>query len=322
MPTEGTAAPAESAPETTAPSDGMPDATTAYERFDFPAPSDEPPAKEPPAAAPPPAEAATPKADEASAPKEPPAEGEDDIPDEEWERITRSKRFDRLVDNRYGNKLQQERDRIAAAEREKVQQEAAAWDQATETFNRLQDDESYREEMARTHGEPAVLRFQADYQDAFKQRQAAGQNVVPAAVRQQLQVEVTQSFNTDALGIFKDVTSKAAFFNDLPEDAKQVITNLAPGQENWLDAGFKALADGINARFDALTKQHQAALREATEAGKNDAIASRTEAAPVVINSQGQSVDPYDIIRRYAEGDTGVSRDQYRKALVVTGKDY
>jgi hypothetical protein len=305
------------APETpSAPVDGgnlIADATQAYERYEFPV-SDAPetaPEKTAPSEPTPQEPAPAAPAPEAKAPE--PGE----LTDEELERVLRhpkgQDRLDRLVNNKLGNRLQQEREAQA--------KDAKEWDAATSYFQRLTDDDDFYEAEVGKHGEAVVLRYRADYQDAKQARDT--KSATPVVDDVAARAEWTQAFNSAAVSEFKDIVKATLpFYGDLPPEVRTAVENASYNPEgNWLGDALTAIGKGVVKHIEGLERRQTAALREATTAGKNDAIAAREDAAPVVVDGS-PGTDWNDIYRRYGEGDPKVSRDEFHRALKALGKDF
>ena len=299
---DGDAAVLEAPPETvTAPVADI-EVTEGHQRWDFPS-SDAPQEIAAPApSAAPEAEAAPVPEAKAEEPQTPPDPDEAEI-----ERILKhpsaQARIDQLTNNRFGNRLQQERAAAEQATRAKLQEEQAKWEEATKTYTRLQSDDAYYAAMVEQNGEAEVLSFRANYQRAAQSRSAAAtQPQFDASAYAQ---QFTKAFNEGAIGEFRDVVKQAIpFYGDLPEDVRTRVERAAYDPNgNWLADAMTALGKGVAAHIDSLQTKHAAALREAVEAGKNEAIASREEATPITIAGDvGDFKSWSEIELAYAEG--------------------
>lgn len=320
--TQAPEAPVTTAPETpSAPVDGgnlIADATQAYERFEFPvsdAPETAPEKTAPSEPAPKePAPVATAPAEKAPEP--------DELTDEELERVLRhpkgQERLDRLVNNKLGNRLQQEREAQA--------KDAKEWDAATSYYERLATDDDFYEAAVEAKGggeagEQAVLQYRADYLRAKQARET--KDATPVVDDVAARAEYTQAFNSAAVSEFKDIVKATLpFYGDLPAETRTAIESASYKPDgNWLGDALTAIGKGVVKHIEGLERSHTAALREATTAGKNDAIAAREDAAPVVVDGN-PGTDWNDIYRRYGEGDPKVSRDEFHRALKALGKDF
>ncbi len=308
------------APESAAPGSdlgGFHDATGAHEVWTFPAKPETAPETAAPSEPAADQKPETPKPDAAKPEATP---DDDDLPDDLVEKVLRHPkgqgRIDQLVNNKFGNRLQQERETWAKEQR----QQDEAWDKASEFYTKLTEDDDFFEEAVKNNGSPAIRRFMADYEERSALR---NQSDKPAPVDlEAVKSEFTHDFNKAAVAEFQaTVKATLPFFGELPEDVRAQIDGAAYDPErNWLEESLTALGTGIQKHIEKLKRDHSQALREAVEAGRNDANAERQTGAPVVVTDPDPGFDPRDIERRYALGDTSVTRADFRRALAMLGK--
>lgn len=314
---------APSAPETAPQSDAI-EVTEGYQRWDFPNPDaktgDTAPAQQT-VTEPAPVEA-----------KEPEAPAPEASPDEdEIERILKSPaakaRYDRLVQNEYGTQLQRERQAAEQRGKELARQELVAeqkrWDEATATYNRLMDPDNsaFYEEMVRQNGEAEVLSFRANYQKAAAARQTAQQ--APAFDATAYQRQFTEQFNHSAIGEFQNVVKATLpMYGELPEEVRQRVEAVRYDPNgNWLADAMTALGKGFETHIASLQRKHDAALREAVEAGKNEAVAAREESTPLTMTGEpGDMMSWQEIETMYAEGRLPGGREAFQQARRKFGK--
>ena len=310
-------APAEAAP-------AVPDAPSApavYESFEFPYPEEKPPAV---AEAPKPEEAAKPPDEAPAAPPEAAAPDPDDLSDDELERVLKhpkgQARVDQLVNNKYGNALQQARAEAQQA-RERVEAERAVAAEAEAYYKKLSDDDAFFDEQIARHTRPKVLRWMADYEEHTASKANAAS---PSAVDlQAVKDELTQGWNTAAISEFQAVAKAVLpFYGDLPNETRATIESAKfDPAGNWLVDSMTALATGVQKHIERMERAHKDAIEEARQAGKNEAIAAREQSSPVLVNGQPGS-DPYEIMRRFGRNDPDVTRDQFNAARKAAGLDY
>lgn len=308
-------APAATAPAPEATANIVDDASESgshYEQFIFPSPDAAP--------APAPESKAPDNNDGAPAPDATPAEAapavDPDPSDEEIERVLKHQkaqdRIERLAANRAGNLRQQEKADEAAR--------TAKLAEATSYFEQLDDDTFYGEQVKK-HGEPAVLRWIADYKDELSRAQNP-----PAAANPDIdsvKAEFTTAFNTAAIPEFvATVEGTIPFFKELPESVRTTLGALRYDPEgNWLADGLTAVGKGIADYIAKKDRDHKEAVTQAREAGRNEAVAGREQASPIVIDAK-PGVDHQQVIDRYASGDPAISRSEYHAALRATGKTF
>lgn len=236
--------------------------------------------------------------------------------DEDLERVLKhpkaQERIDRLAANKAGN-LQQQRERDRA-ERDSKKAEATSY------YEKLANDDFY-EAQVKGHGEARILRWLADYKEAISEPDEPSAPVDTNL--DSFKDEFTAEFNRLAIPEFQaTVAATIPIWKDLPEAVHKQIGGLRfDPNGNWLADGLTAIGKGIADHIAKLERDHKAALDQAREAGRNEAHARREEASPVVVDAR-PGEDPGDIVRRYADGDPAVTRDQYRRALAATGKSY
>jgi hypothetical protein len=311
--------PAAAAPEASPASDAA--STSTYERFEFPSKAQDQPVSSP---------AAPTEPRETQPTEEPPPSAS--TTGDDWETIREKyrdrwekdeaiqQRIEQLVNNRIGNKLQDERRKWEEDRR----RESEAWDEATEVFNRLQTDDAYRREQIRLHGEPAVEEFEANYREKAQARRQA-----PALEAER--AKFVEQFNQAATSEFKNIVKATLpIYADLPDDVRATIENLAYDPSgNWFADGLEALGKGIERWKAGIERAHQKALEEAREAGRNDGLASRQESAPVIVKTS-TGLSDQEIVDRYvtfdAEGravrDPSITREMFRDAMRRLGRGH
>lgn len=300
-------APVETAPAPEATANVLDDAPAGseYEEFVFRV-DDAAPATAPEDEAP-----QTPAPDANSSPDVAP-EPEPEPADEDIERILKhpkaQERIDRLAANRAGNLRQQEQAQQAARE--------AKLAEATGYFEKLANDDFYDAEVKK-FGRPAVMRWVADYEEAI----ATPQNP-PAAENPDID-SVRAEFNAQAIPEFsRAVEATLPFYKELPESVRTTLGALRYDPEgNWLGDALTAVGKGIADYIAKKDRDHKEAVTQAREAGRNEAVAGREQASPIVIDAK-PGVDHQQVIDRYASGDPGVSRSEYHAALRATGKTF
>lgn len=294
----------ESAPAT------EPGAGAGYESFVFPH-REEPQ----PEAAKAPEESARTAPVEAKAPA-----GDDDLPDDAIERVLKhpkaQSRLDQLVNNKYGNELQkargdQERIRREAVEEHEQSQRQRA--EVADTWKRLSEDDSFFDEQVARHGRPTVLEWMAKAERAMEAEKTAP----PAADVEAVKAEYGTAFNHAAVNEFKTIAKATLpFWGDLPDETRAHIESLAyvpdddrPG--GWLADALSALAAGVGKHLDQVKRSHREELDQARMAGKNEAIAAREDAGPVMVApSSGSAFTSWtDVMEAYAAGR--MSREQF-----------
>lgn len=243
-----------------------------------------------------------------------------ELTDEQLEELVRNERvqsrIEQLANNRLGNRLQQEREKA----RREVQQEAEQWEQATNYYNRLQQDDDFYEQQVQAHGEEAILDFRANYMRAAKQRNGAAPVDVEA-----VRAEYREQFNQGAIPEFQEALKQLTpFYDELPEDSRKAIEGLAYNPEgNWLADGFEAYAKGVSKYIEGLERKHKEALDEAREAGRNEARAAREEGKAVVVNNgQPGDFDPHQVIREYGLMQGDWSREDFHRAKKMLGEHF
>ena len=321
---ESTSAPATAAEEA-APAVEQTISESGYQKIEFAhrdtpaAVADAPVQKAPPVQATPPVDGSQPEAPE-------------EMSDEELEKVLRNPkaqaRVDQLVNNRYGNKLQQERER---ARREAIEQQAV--DSKTRAdadayYKKLSEDDDFFDARVAEHGRPKVLRWMADYEETVEALAKASPDRGPSIDVEQVRAEYGTAFNHTAINEFKDIAKATIpFWGDLPDDTRAHIEALAYDPDDrrpggWLADALSALASGVAKHIDGIEKRHNAALENARQAGKNEAIASVDDRGPVVVmGSNGSPLDSLswsEIEEKYAFGE--LNRDQFRDAARKRGK--
>ena len=138
--------------------------------------------------------------------------------------------------------------------------------------------------MVQENGEAEVLSFRANYQRAAQARNAPPPPPVFDTAGYQRQF--TEQFNQSAIGEFQNVVKATLpMYGELPEEVRQRVEAVQYDPNgNWLADAMTALGKGFESHIASLKRSHDAALREAVEAGKNDAAASREEATPLVVS--------------------------------------
>jgi hypothetical protein len=296
---------------------GFHDATGEHEVWEFPTKSET--AEAP--AAPAPSEPTEPATPEPAAPPATAPEA-DELSDDLIEKVLRhpngQKRVDQLVNGKLGNRLQQER----ATWAQEQKQDADKWDTASAYHDKLAADDDFYEAQVKEHGEDSILEFRANYIRAAKARATETPAQAPAPDLAKLQTEFAHEFNTAAVGEFQRIAKATLpFYGDLPADVRARIDGAAYDPAgNWLADSLTALGQGVEKHIAQLNRAHAQALKDATEAGRNDAHAERQDAAPLVVNGADSGFDPHEIIRRYGLMDTSVTRGDYHKALRLTGQ--
>lgn len=288
-------APAPEATDAPAPQEATPQQLPAYRRWDFPAEDPDAPAPAPETTA------AAPEAKEETPPEEPPApeppaaeSPADDFDDETWERIKKSPRIERLVENRYGNKLADAQQRARDEAARQLREEDKRWQDATALYNKLSEDEDAFNAAVEQNGSPAVRRFMADYEEAAQVRQqtAGPQAAAIERAKAEFAQGYTQQFNTDALGeVKRGLAATIPFYAELPESSRKAIEDAAFNPEgNWMADVLSALGKGLKDREDRIEREHKAALEQATEAGRNEQRAASEERGPVLVKA-GDGMD-------------------------------
>lgn len=275
---------------------GVGDATGGYESFEFDYPEATP----------------APDGKRADATPAPAAhlQEPDDLPDEELDRVLKhpkgQTRLDQLVNNRYGNQLQQARQEAQRAREQAVrefQQEQQKRAEAATFYQKLSNDDAFFDDQVAKYGRPAVLHWMGDYETAIE----AENQGTPAADIERIQRDYGTAFNAQAIDEFRTIAKATLpFYGDLPDDTRAVFEKLAYDPAgNWLADAMTALASGVQKHIDGLERRHKEALDQARQAGKNEAIASREEASPVVVapsSGTGGHSTWKEAERAYAEG--------------------
>lgn len=299
-------APAEEATAAPAPQEVVEE--PRYQRWDFPAEPETPTEAAPEETAAPETTAAdadsTPEAQE---PGTQPAAASDDFDDETWERIKKSPRIERLVDNRYGNKLVEAQQRAREEAAQHLREQDAKWQESTALYNRLSEDEDAFNQAVAENGSPAVRRFMADYEEAaaVRQQTTGPQAQAIEAAKQQFAQGFAQQFNDAALQQVKAaIPATIPFYGELPEETRTAIENLVYNPEgNFLAEGLTALGKGLKAREDRIQREHKAALEQATEAGRNEARAAAEGRGPLIVKpGENQFTDFKQAEEAYASG--------------------
>lgn len=289
----------ESVPEASIP---VGDATTGYEavtvEYGEAAESEAAPSEEPVAEAP------NDEQPEESAPEP----DEESKPDEDvfsWADIEAGKvsprvkaRIDQLVRNRQGNLIQEAREQAIREQREQDR----AWQETSEFYDRLSNDQAFRNEQIEKHGRPQVLRFIADYESEKQRRESSAPT--PAVDT----AKFAQEFNSAAISEFQAAVKQLVpFYDKLSPDVQKAIesANYDP-QGNWFADSLGALADGVNKYVERLERDHKSALEEAREAGRNEARANREAGAPVQVTTKSDGFTSFrEVEAAYAEGRIG-----------------
>lgn len=309
-------APVIASEEEEAPAASAPSTSDAYQSYEFPFPDETPDSADAP-----PSETK----DDAA-----PDGDSDDLPDELIERVLGHEkakaRVDQLTNNRYGNRLQQERaerERLAAELQAIRDAEATekAFKEASDFYEKLNTDEAFYDAKVAEVGEGALLRWIADYKDTAASRKAGAGS--PSVDIDAVRREYDQAFNATAISQFKDIAKATLpFYGELPEETRATIDKLAYDPAgNWFADALQSLGTGMQKHLESLERRHKDALAEARLAGRNEAIAARESGSPVVVEGS-VGTDPTDIIRRYAAGDSTVSRADFQKARRALGQDY
>lgn len=265
-----------------------------------------------------------PKAD-AEAPKgdtTPPAEPAA-LSDDEFKRIEKDPRFtarvEQLANNRVGNVVQRERDKIRSETLEQYRKEQAAWQAADEAYQLLSSRgrDAFMREYNQT--ERQAVEWEANYLREREQRDAA-----PAPNSQAIET-IRADFNTGAVSEMKAaMTTLLPFYGELPEETRKVIDGLAFNPEgNWLEDAFTALVKGIAARDDKVKRDHEAALREARTAGANSALAAREEGSPVIVEAKPNdmaAMSNHELNAAFNRGD--LTREQFNAENRRRGIDW
>ena len=297
----------------------------AHQSWDFPAadaPVAPPPAPEPAAKTEvtPPSEApATPPADE-------------DIDDATFERIKQSARVQKLIDEKangtVGAKLQSERAKIEAETRTRLIETQRQWDTALADYNKLHEDDDFYKAQVAAHGKAKVSKFIADVEAQQEIRNA--QPTQPVFNEQAFQ----QEFNTGAVEEAKVIIKAALpFFNDLPEATRAAIDGLQYDPDgsvygkdsNWLHHAFTQIGKGVEAHIAKLSKARATDLTSATEAGRNEALAAREAAAPLVVGGANDSLDNMnwdEINLLYSEGRLPGGGEAFRRYKAKFGIEW
>jgi hypothetical protein len=285
-----------------------------YQRWDFLRSDPDAPAAAPETTAAP--EAEEPKA-EAPAPEAPAAE---DFDDETWERIKKSPRIERLVENRYGNKLADATARARDEAAQALRKEDAEWQNATALYNRLSEDEDAYKQAVEQHGSPAVLRFMANYEEAAqtRQQQTGPQVAAIEKARAEFAQGYTRQFNEEAVGeVKRGLAATIPFYGELSESTRKAIEDAAYNPDgNWMADVLTALGKGLKERDDRREREHKAALAEAAEAGRNEQRAATEERGPVLVKSgdSGGFQNFRDVENAYNTGQIGYEQFQaYKK---------
>lgn len=302
--------------------------TEGYQRFDFDAPQTAEPTPAPVAKAPEAVAPAT-KTPEASAPaaETTPAAASDELTDEQIEAVLRNEkakaRIEQLANNRLGNRLQVAEQQAIEKYRRTEAEAETKWKAADDYYRKLEDDDFYMSAV-RDLGEAKVLKFRADYLEGKAAREAAGKQQPQADFSAQ-QEQFTRNFNAAAIGELKAALPEVIpFYAELPETTRSAIEKAQYDPNgNWFVDSMTALGKGFQAHVDTLNRKHETALREAMEAGKNDASAAREERAPIVISGE-TGVEPSfkEIDRRFSEGDPSVTREMWNRSRRNAGIKY
>lgn len=295
----------ESAPEASIP---VGDATTGYEsvtvEYGEAAESEAAPSEEPVAEAPndeQPEENA-PEPDEESKP-------DDDVftmADIEAGRVSpRFKaRIDQLVRNRQGNLIQQAREEAIR----EIREQDRAWRESSEFYDRLSNDQTFRNEQIEKHGRSKVFRFIADYEEERSRRESSA----PAPAVDS--AKFAQEFNSAAISEFQAAVKQLVpFYDKLSPDVQQAIDSAQyDPQGNWFADSLGALANGVNKYIERLERDHKSALEEAREAGRNEARANRDASGPVQVAGKTEGFSSFrEVEMAYAEGR--IDRQTFRR---------
>lgn len=320
-------APVESAPAATeqspAPEPVFRDATQGYARQEFGwGETQETPAPEPkPDASPAPEQQSTPPAQDAS--QEQPSA--DELPDDVIDRVLKDERarerIDRLAANRFGNRLQREREQWR---REYEREKAAAdeqWSKADAAFTYLEaeGDEAFMDRFG-VKSVAEVARWRADYlQERENRQQASVQQQAPD--QDALVAELSGQFNDMAIKEVQAAVSGLPFYSDLSDEVRTKLSALKYDPEgNWFGDAIQALTEGLAKRDERIAREHKAALDQARKAGANEADAAREEAAPVIVGATGAARTWKEIERAYAFNEIG--REEYLAEKKARRIDY
>jgi len=248
----------------------------------------------------------------------------DDISDDELKRLEKSAklqaRIEQLANNKAGNLAQRDRERIRAEERQRFQEESAAWEKADEGYQLLvsKGRDSFKERYGMT--EPQAAAWEANYLAEREKRDAA-----PQVQATQSDEQIRSDFNSGAIAEFQaGIKTLLPFYGDLPEETRKTIESARFDPEgNWLADSLEALAAGVAARDERVAREHKAALAEARTAGANSALADREEASPVIIDPKPNNLAAMsnaELNMAYAENV--IDRTTYNAEKRRRGIDY
>lgn len=249
-----------------------------------------------------------------------------DLTDEHFAELEKDPRFkgriERRVANEYGNRLQQERAAAAAEAVRNAQAEAEARQEASKAYANLQaireeDPERYKEildEIDPKSGRPAVRDWIAAYEkleaDEIAERNRPAQQGDADAVRTTMEA-VKNAFPQVTKAVLGEM------FDALPEASRRGL-EAAANSESWFEDGLKAVVQGIEEKH---RKALADAVKEARQAGRNEALAERGDELPMQVSGRADPPrDADDIVRRYADGRA--TREEFAWAKKQKGWDW
>ncbi|MEY4763056.1 MAG: hypothetical protein RLZZ200_2912, partial [Pseudomonadota bacterium] len=231
----------------------------------------------------------------------------DDLTDDEIERVLKHERakgrIEEVVNGRLGNRLQQERARIAESVRQEIAAEAEQWKAADDHYHGLQakaeEDPAFKDWLLFSDEADAVAHraWLNDYTNRSKFRNAK------PATEGDVSGTFVQRFNEGAAQALREIIAGSLpIYGDLPKESRDAIEAIDPSKENWLEDALKALSSGLDKHIEKLNAAHKAALDEAVRAGRNDAIADREERSPVAQTTGDRAMTWAEAQIAYADG--------------------